>query len=276
MRPEEREELLAAYALDALSGPEAEEVEALIRNDPDAADQLVAYSEIVDLIGLEAPLRRTDPALRERMLQSAKRMRPVRRRRFPLLRVAAAAAMLTVLAVALTWGIRLQRGIERLDQEAGVLAAVVTADAERLDELDLARVGGGGDAIRSELQTAMDTQQRIIAILADPDVQEAPLQSTNAGVGASGRYLWSSELGAGVVIARRLPPLPLGTVYELWLVEGFHEVSGGTFVPTPDGDAQVLIELDFDFNPFSVAITPAPVGGSRTLEQPIVLAGSIP
>ena len=276
MRPEEREELLAAYALDALRGPEADEVEALIRNDPDAAAQLAAYREIADLIGLEAPLRRTDPALRDRMLQAAERMRPNRRRRFPALRAAALAATFAVLAVAVSWAVGLQRSIETLEQESAALVAAVTDDTERLDAIETERVGGGDDAIRTELQSALETQRRIIAILADPDVQEASLASNTAGSGASGRYLWSAELGAGVVIPQRLPPLPIGTVYELWLIEGFHEVSGGTFVPSPDGDAQVLVELDFEFNPFSVAITPAPVGGSQSLQQPIVLAGSMP
>lgn len=276
MRPEEREELLAAYALDALSGPEADEVEALIRTDADAAGQLAAYREIADLIGLEAPLRRTDPALRERMLQAAQRMRPASSRRFPVLRVAALAAALAVVAVAVSWGVRLQRAIDTLEQESALLATAVTADTQRIDAIETERVGGGDDAIRTELQVAMDAQQRIIAILADPEVQEASLESTTAGRGASGRYLWSPELGAGVVIARQLPPLPIGTVYELWLIEGFDEVSGGTFVPSPDGDAQLLIELDFEFSPFSVAITPAPVGGAATLQPPIVLSGTVP
>jgi hypothetical protein len=276
MRPEEREELLAAYALDALSGPEADEVEALIRTDADAAGQLAAYREIADLIGLEAPLRRTDPALRGRMLQAAQRMRPASSRRVPVLRVAALAAALVVVGVAVSWGVRLQRALDTLEQESALLATAVTADAQRLDAIETERVGGGDNAIRTELQTAMEAQQRIIAILADPEVQEASLESTTAGRGASGRYLWSPELGAGVVIARHLPPLPIGTVYELWLIEGFDEVSGGTFVPSPDGDAQLLIELDFEFSPFSVAITPAPVGGAPTLQPPIVLAGTVP
>lgn len=277
MRPEEREELLAAYALDALSGPEADEVEALVATDPEAAEQLAAYREIADLIGLEAPLRRTDPALRERMLQSAQRMRPSPSRRFPVLRVAAVAASLAVAAIAVSWGIRLQGTIDTLQEEAASLAATIAADTERLDAIETERVGSGGDeAVRSELQTALEAHQRIIAILADPNVQEASLESTTAGRGASGRYLWSAELGAGVVIAQQLPPLPIGTVYELWLIEGFDEVSGGTFVPTPEGDAQVLIELDFEFNPFSVAITPAPVGGSDAMPTPIVLSGWVP
>ncbi|MCY3655514.1 MAG: anti-sigma factor [Chloroflexi bacterium] len=277
MRPQEREELLAAYALDALSGPEADEVEALVAGDPEAAEQLAAYREIADLIGLEAPLRRTDPALRERMLQSAQRMRPTPTRRFPALRVAAVAAALAVLAIGVSWGVGLQRSIDTLQQESASLAAIVAADTQRIDVIETERVGSGGDeAVRTDVQGEIDTHRRIIAILADPNVQEASLESTEAGRGASGRYLWSAELGAGVVIAQQLPPLPIGTVYELWLIEGFDEVSGGTFVPTPDGDAQVLIELDFEFNPFSVAITPAPVGGAEVMPQPIVLSGWVP
>lgn len=277
MRPEEREELLAAYALDALSGPEADEVEALVASDAEAAEQLAAYREIADLIGLEAPLRRTDPALRDRMLQSAQRMRPSTGRRFPVLRVAAVAASLAILAGAVSWGLRLQSTIDTLQEESATLAAAVADDTQRLDVIETERVGSGGDeAVRTELQTTLEAHQRIIAILADPNVEEASLESTSAGRGARGRYLWSAELGAGVVIAQQLPPLPIGTVYELWLIEGFDEVSGGTFVPTPDGDAQVLIELDFEFKPFSVAITPAPVGGSTAMPQPIVLSGWVP
>ncbi len=276
MRPDEREELLASYALGALSGPEADEVEALVRGDLDAARQLAAYREIADLIGLES-LRPTDPALRRRMLRAARRIRPPLRRRFPLpLRAAAALAAIAVLAAAIGWGVRLQRAVGDLERGAADLGSVVAADARRIDALDIERVGGGDEALRQELQAALEAQQRMIAVLADPAVREASLTGASAARGASGRYLWSAELGAGVVIARRLPPLPLGAVYELWLIEGFREVSGGTFLPNADGDAQVLVELDLDFDPRSVAIIPAPAGGSAgRLRLPVVLAGSI-
>lgn len=276
MRPEERDELLAAYALGALSGPEAAAVESLVREDPTAAEQLASYHEIVDLIALDVPLRRADPALRDRVLRATRRMETSRRRRIPVLQIAAAAAMLATLAVAVGWGVSLQRKIDDLDRNTDTLQAVVSADARRLDALDAARVGGGEQALRAELQTAIDTQQRIVDILTDPEVREADLEGTQAGHGASGRYLWSGELGAGVLIARQLPPLPLGTVYEIWLVRGFDEVSGGTFLPSPDGDAQILIELEFDFEPLSVAVSPSPIGGAGVMHPPIVLAGFVP
>ena len=275
MRPEEREELLAAYALGALSGPEARAVEALVRDDPSAAEQLATYHEIVDLIALDVPLRRADPALRTRVLRAAKRTdRP--RRRLPVMQLAVAAALVATLAVAVGWGATLQRKLDDLDGETATLRAIVAADARRLDALDRESIGGGEQALRAELRNAIDTQQRIVAILTDPEVQEAALGGTTAGHGASGRYLWSPRLGAGVLIAQQLPPLPLGIVYEIWLVDGFNEVSGGTFLPSPSGDAQVLIELGTTFDPHSVAIAPAPLGGAEALQPPIVLAGFVP
>ena len=275
MRPDEREELLAAYALGALSGPEASAVEALVRDDLSAAEQLAGYHEIVDLIALDVPLRRADPALRTRVLRAAKRSgRP--RRRLPVLQIAAAAALFAAMAVAVGWGATLQRKLDDLDGETATLRAIVAADARRLDALDRESIGGGEQALRVELRNAIDTQQRIVAILTDPEVQEAALEGTTAGHGASGRYLWSPQLGAGVLIAQQLPPLPLGTAYEVWLINRFGEVSGGTFLPSPSGDAQVLIELNSSFDPLSVAVAPAPLGGAGALQQPIVLAGFVP
>jgi hypothetical protein len=275
MRPEEREELLAAYALDALSGPEAIAVEALVRDDPSAAEQLAGYHEIVDLIALDVPLRHADPALRTRVLRAAKRTgRP--RRRLPLQKIMVTAALIAALAVTVGWGATLQHKLDYLDSETGTLRAIVAADARRLDALDRENIGGGEQALRVELRNAVDTQQRIVAILTDPEVQEAVLDGTTAGHGARGLYLWSRELGAGVMIAQQLPPLPLGIIYEIWLINRFGEVSGGTFLPSPSGDAQVLIELDSAFDPLSVAVAPAPPGGTDGLQQPIVLAGFVP
>ena len=275
MRPEEREDLLAAYALGSLGGTEAAVVEDLVRADPSAALQLAAYHEIVDLIALDVPLRRADPALRRRVLRAARRMDRPGRRRIPIVQTLVAAALIAALAVAVGWGAQLQRELEDLQGETAALQAVVSADAQRLDALDREQVAGGDEALRAELQQVLGTQQRIFAILADPDVQTSNLASAEGGHGASGRYLWSREFRAGVIIAQQLPPLPLGTVYQVWLDDGLRVISAGTFLPSTAGDAQMLIELDFPFEPLSVVVAPAPIGGADSLEPPIVLAGFV-
>ncbi len=275
MRPEERDDLLAAYALGTLGGPDAAAVEDLVRADPSAAQQLAAYHEIVDLVALDVPLRRADPELRRRVLRAAKRMDRPRRRRIPLFRTLAAAALIGTVVVAVGWAANLERELDKLEESTGALQAVVSADARRLDALDSEQVAGGDEALRQSLQQVVDTQQRIVAILADPEVQSSALAGTEAGHGVTGRYLWSPSLSEGVLIVQELPPLPLGTVYQIWLDDGFETVSAGTFVPSTDGSAQVLVGVEFPFEPRSIVLAPAPLGGSTSLEPPIVLAGLV-
>ena len=99
MKLDEREELLAAHALGALSGAEAREVEALVAGDAGAAEQLAMYREIARLLGIETPQRPADPAVLERMVRSVRRMRRSSGRRFSVLRAATFAASLAVAAV---------------------------------------------------------------------------------------------------------------------------------------------------------------------------------
>ena len=73
MTPEERETLLAGYALGSLSTPDAVDAARLVHADPSAEAELRAYHEIADLIALSVPLRRADPALRDRVLAAARR-----------------------------------------------------------------------------------------------------------------------------------------------------------------------------------------------------------
>ena len=49
----------------------------------------------------------------------------------------------------------------------------------------------------------------------------------------------------------------------------------GTFLPSPEGEAQVLIELDSPFEPRSVTVATAPPGGAGSLQPPIVLSGDV-
>ena len=275
MTPQEREDLFAAYALGGLSGAEASAVEDLASSDAGAARQLAEYQEIADLIALEAPLTRADPGLRARVLRAARQTDRPGRRRIPVLRVLAAAALIAALAVSAGWAVQLQGELDELRQEAAVLQTVVTSDSRRIDVLDRGLVAGSDEALRAELIRVEDTHRRTVAILADPEVWTAEVVSAGAGHGASGRYVWSPSLRSGVLIAQGLPPLPLGTLYEVWLDDGQRMISAGTFLPSTEGQAQMLIELDFPLNPRSVIVATGPPGGAGSLQPPIVLSGDI-
>ncbi len=271
MKSDERDELLAAYALGGLGGSDVGVVEDLVRNDPGAARQLAEYQEVSDLIALDAPLRRPDPGLRERVLSAARQTDRSGRRRVPIVQSLAIAALVAGLAIAIGWALRLQGEIGTLREEATALQVAVASDARRIDAL----VSGANPALPAELERVLDTQQRIVAILASPDLRTAELVSGEGGHGASGSCVWSTTLRSGVLIARGLPPLPIGTLYEVWLDDGERLISVGTFLPSPEGEAQVLIELDSPFEPRSVTVATAPPGGAGSLQPPIVLSGDV-
>ena len=276
MTPEEREELLAAYALGTLPDQEAADVEALVRADPSAAADLAAYYEIVDLIALSAPLRRADPSLRQRVLEGARResRRAVRRTPWRTLApwVAAAAASFFLLGLTLD----MQRDITSLQRENATLTSIVEDSAKRLDEFVLdGGPGASADDVRVELQAALADQQLVLAVTADPDVQSSVLQATASGHGASGRYLWSQSMEAGVVVVRGLPTLPIGREYQVWLEDGTFAVPGGTFEPDPSGNAEVVARPAEHIDPSRILIAVAPIGGSAEVGSPVILVGLV-
>ncbi|MSQ41587.1 MAG: hypothetical protein EXR65_00890 [Dehalococcoidia bacterium] len=112
MTPDERAELLAAYALGTLPEPEAAEVRELVRRDSATAAELAGYHEIVDLIALSVPLRR-----------GASSTRPALRRMLPWAGVAAAVLLVAV------WGVNLRRDLSELRSHSAALTAIVEADA---------------------------------------------------------------------------------------------------------------------------------------------------
>ncbi|MYB40919.1 MAG: hypothetical protein F4X76_01770 [Chloroflexi bacterium] len=273
MTSEERDGLLAAYALGSLSGPEANAVEELARSDPAAASQLAEYQEVADLIALDTPLQRADPALRARVLRAARQTERSRRRRVPIPQLLAIAALLAAVAVAVGWGVQLQGELDTLREESAALQVAVASDSRRIDVLDRELVSGTEQELRNALAQVKNTHQRSVAILADPDVSTAQLVSAQAGHGAGGRCVWSIAENAGVLIAQALPPLPLGTLYEVWLDDGVNVVSAGTFLPEAEGDAQLLIEVGVPFAPRFVIVAPTQPGEADGPQPPIVLSG---
>ena len=106
-----------------------------MRNDPGAARQLAEYQEVSDLIALDAPLRRPDPGLRERVLSAAQADGPLwspprsdravaRHRR----------AGRRACHVAIGWALRLQGEIGTLREEATALQVAVASDSRRIDD----------------------------------------------------------------------------------------------------------------------------------------------
>ncbi len=275
MTPEEREDLLAAYALGTLSGPDAHAVEDLVRSDRGAAEDLRGYHEVVDLIALSVPLRRADPALRTRVMDAARR-ETRQRRRFNVREFAGWITAAAACLVALAWGWRVEQSVTRLEQRNAELTAVVESDAKQVAQLVVAAGAGfTGEGLKRQIEDTQETQQVMLAVTTDPQARNSPLLPTPSGHDAHGRYVWSESATAGVVVAKDLPPLPFGSVYQAWLLQGTTAVSAGTFVPDENGSAEVVLRPTSNIEPSTIMIAVAPEGGSAGVGRPVVLVGLI-
>ena len=174
------------------------------------------------------------------------------------------------------WGVGVQGDLSELRRETATLAAVVQADAKLIAELTSVEQGlAASEVLRLELATDEFGAERdaIVAVTLDPAAWTGVFEETTASHGASGEYRWSNTVAAGVIVVRRLPTLPLQSVYELWLDDGVQLMSGGTFVPNARGDGTVLVQPRGVIQPLRISIAVAPAGGSPVIGSPVVLSG---
>jgi len=277
MTPDEREELLAAYALGTLSAPDAADVESLVSTNAAAAADLARYHELVDLIALSVPMRRADPRLRERVLDAARRESLARRMRRPhFSRLLPVAALAAVLALTFVWGMSLRATVSDLRSESAALTALVEANAKRLDTLDGSQNVQESRALGVQLATALQDQQVIAAVQTDPNVRSTDFEPTASGHGAGGRYLWSESADAAVIVAHDLPQIPFGNVYRVWIEDSLSRLTPVmTFVPDGIGNAQVILRSPVIAEATRIFIVATSNDDSDTVEGPVVLQATV-
>ncbi|HKA92241.1 MAG TPA: anti-sigma factor [Acidimicrobiia bacterium] len=212
LSPRELDELLGAYALDAVDEDEREQIEAYLDRTP-AAQALVAdFRETAALLahsGTEAPA-----GLWERIARTLEEEPPrlaspgpgvvrleSRRARFAR-RVAAVAAVAAVVAI-------------------GVLTVTVVRQGHRIDEL-------GRQADTGAVLAAAETASR------DPNAVSTALASPDGTVRARVVYLPD---GDGFLVEDSLRSLPSDRTYQLWALMGDGQparaVSAGVLGPDP-------------------------------------------
>jgi len=188
-------DLLAAFALDALTDDERTAVEAHLTTCPACRREVARFEQVTAVLPLASPVQPLPrPDLRERILREARSV-PQQGR---------AAAPSTPL-----------RRPARLRALAGWLAAAA---------LFLISLGLGARdlALQQQLQ-ALQRQPATVALAATPD---AP--------GANGQVLLPVGQ-PGVLTVDHLPPPSAGLVYEAWVIGASGPQPAGTFVTTPDG-----------------------------------------
>jgi anti-sigma-K factor RskA len=232
MEPKRVDELIAGYALDALSEEDERELEEYLRRSPEGREQLAALQETATALafGVEAPA--PSPALRERILEQTRATEqpsnvvPLRRR----VLVPALAATAAVAA-----GVAIGLGIWSADLSSSL-------DDER--------------AVAAE-------QSDILGLFAEPG------SSTYGVDGANGTLVVSSG-GQGGLVLTGFEQAPDGKTYQAWVIEGETPVSAGLFAG--GGSQTVVPLTEPVPAGAIVAVTVEPAGGVDAPTSDPVLA----
>lgn len=282
-----------ALALDVLEGPERELLEMHLERCPDCARTLVELRQVATGLGLALSQYDPPPALGERILAAAaadlgagERVRnattlpdragrvsvPVTRSGSraaepprgraggtqliapaphppPVARALALASLAAAIA-ALLWGLSLQSQLGLAQQQV----------AES----------------RAQFRGLLGAYETVVEVLASPAVQELDLQAGEAAPTARGRVWVDQTSGQGMMMARNLPPLSEGYVYQVWLHRADGSVSSG-FLRAYDGGVYYSVLqapskiTDYD----RLGVTPEPLGGSPGPTGPRVIGGEI-
>jgi hypothetical protein len=186
------------------------------------------------------------------------------------------AVTVLALAAAAVGGLMLQRRVDARLNEAASRVAAAERQAALAGELADKRIAATRDDAEHRIQEARQTAesaQVISGVLAAPDLIRFNLVGQQGAPRAFAQALWSRSRGL-VFSGSRLPPLPPGTTYQMWLLTNTEPVSAGLLTP----DAAGRVTLATDTPPavprpvIGVSVTTEPIGGRRTPSGAAVLA----
>jgi len=126
------------------------------------------------------------------------------------------------------------------------------------------------------LQRELDDQGDLIALVVEPG-NAYPLTDSEVPTNASAIFYVDPERDQALLTAQNLPAPANDQRYQVWLfTEGGQRVSGGLFVPEPDGTVAVTVEPGDPLSTYvAVAISTEPEAGSDAPTSPLLLGGWI-
>ncbi|MDP9236492.1 MAG: anti-sigma factor [Chloroflexota bacterium] len=263
-----------AYAIGALDAEEVRALEAHLVTCADCTMLAERAREGGTALALTVPLVSSGPALRARVLASAAVLSDVTsRRRRSFWWQTAAAALVAVIVIGLTWGLVLQRRVDRLGDRNASITVDATAQSDQLATVRTQLVQMTD--FNSKLADTVASQDAVVEIVSHPDVRRIQMNGSAAAPAASGRYLWSATEEIGVLVASNLPPLGQGKTYQWWVVYADRWVAGGNFSVDGSGHGQLIVRksdgvADADA-PLWFCVTAEPLAGRDRPTGAIVL-----
>jgi len=233
---EEAQELIPAYALDALDPDEMRTAEAHFSVCEECRRELASLREATALLVEGAPRSAPPAALRDRVLGAAQPARRLaaRPRPWPWAWTGWAAAALAV-----------------------VVLGSVSLSLER-------RVA----AMRGEAAA----EARLLSLLASPSAETVELAGTTAG---SARLVFAPGRAGGVLVVSGLPDPGGRSIYQLWLISRARPESAGVFRPSGGTATLVPVDANVSrYRAVAISVEPGPAGSPQPTTKPL-LAGAV-
>jgi anti-sigma factor RsiW len=240
---EEIQELLGAYALDAVEGEEADEVELHLRECPRCRAEVESHRETASWLahgGAAAP-----EGVWDRIALGMEEVPP----RLDLSRIVPLdAARRANRRPPVTWVLTAVAAVLIV-----VLGTVAVRQESRLNTFERTR---GLDAA-------------LAAAVRDPDARQVRLQSPTGAVGAVRAVLLPD--GTGYLVASALPNAGRDRTYQLWGIVGDRAISLGVL-----GNDPTVVPFHAGAGVTTLAVTEEVAGGVVTSQHQPVVAGGVP
>ncbi|HET8679274.1 MAG TPA: anti-sigma factor [bacterium] len=245
--------LIPAYALDALSSEEAREVEAHLATCDECRRELILMREVASELATAVPRTSPPATLRTKILEAVRTDESVQSvPSVPPLRIPArdAARFPAIPRLPHTWIV----GVAALAAALAVVFAGLTLSLnQRL----------------SALNDRLAAQERVLALLANPESKTAALAGT---VSANVRFVYNPGTRQGALVVTELGDPGAEQVYQLWLIAGQEPESAGVFRPVAGRPIIVPVRADFSrYQAVAISIERGPLGAARPSSAPILL-----
>ena len=260
MRCHEAQDLIAAYALGALSPREMERVEGHAKRCAQCAGELREAMEVAGVLALAVPQQDPPPLLRARILHQVRsEQRPAPRPFWRLpqgLRLAAAGVVGVGLAVLLGTTLFLSLRVSDLQDQGQELEQMAMAQEQESDRLAV----------------ALDEQRALSYLMTIPNKIVYTSRDSRTTPEARGMVMATPDERWGFLVSEGLQALPEGRGYQVWWITNDRRISAGVFTADEFGWAQLLLDpLRPEGKIMGIGITVEPDTGSSAPTSPDVL-----
>lgn len=283
---DEKNELLAALALDALNEVEAQELAAQIADDAELAAELEEWRDIAANLALTAPAAEPSPAVRDNILAAIKKT--------PQTGGAPAGNGTPVVEKVSTieqpkksnviqFPARPQRSTWNVVSTIGAIAASIVAvllgislfsanQTNRFRIEALTTKLENAERQLNETQATLERERQDKGIVGSPSSFNYELTGTKEVPTAKARLVFDAE-GKAFLFVEGLPAAPQGKAYQIWwITDPTKPAPGGTFKTGNNGRGELRDQIPAQYTKAAVfAVTLEPEGGSQAPTSPVVL-----